>query len=96
MPFKLTKPALRDVAEIITYQHTHRSASAADKMEAHLFQVFREIAQSSHMGHRRSDLTPKNVLFHYAEPYFVLFRRLKTTTQVLRVAHESRDLRKFL
>lgn len=89
-------PALRDVAEIITYRHTHRGASAADQMEAYLFQVFRELSESPHLGHRRSDLTPKDVMFHYAEPYFILFRRTKTRTQVLRVAHESRDLRKFL
>lgn len=96
MLFKLTKPALRDVAEIIAYRHTHRGPSAADKMEAHLFQVFRDLAESPHLGHRRSDLTPKNVMFHYAEPYFILFRRTKTQMQVLRVAFESRDLRKFL
>jgi len=96
MPFRLTKPALRDVAEIITYQHSHRSADAADDLERRLFQVFRDLADLPHIGHRRSDLTPRNIMFHYAQPYFILFRRLKTSTQVLRVAHEAQDLRKFL
>jgi plasmid stabilization system protein ParE len=94
--FRLTGSALRDVAEIIAYQHSHHSTSAADDMESRLFQAFRDLAESPHMGHRRSDLTPKDVMFHYAQPYFILFRRMKTRTQVLRVAHESRDLRKFL
>jgi len=94
--FRLSGKALRDVADIIGYQHRNRGASTANAIESRLFTVFRDIAESPAMGHRRSDLTPRNIMFYYAQPYFILFRRMKQRTQVLRVAHESQDLKKFL
>jgi plasmid stabilization system protein ParE len=65
-------------------------------MEDRLLQSFQEIARSPYLGHRRDDLTSKNVIFHFEPPYFVLFRRMKDGVQILRVAHKSRDLRKFV
>jgi plasmid stabilization system protein ParE len=94
--FRLSRKALEDVAEIITYQHRHKNPSVANETESRLLGVFSEIAESPVMGHRRTDLTSKNVMFHYEDPYFILFRRMRDRTQVFRVAHKSRDLRKFV
>ncbi len=61
-----------------------------------LFRVFREIAESPAIGHRRVDLTSKNILFHYAEPYVIVFRRVKARIQILRVGHKSRDIKRLI
>ncbi len=94
--FRLSGKALRDVAEIVTYHHRNSSANIANEIESQLFAEFRKIGGSPSIGHRRSDLTDKDVLFHYARPYFILFRRKKGSAQILRIVHESRDLRKFI
>jgi toxin ParE1/3/4 len=94
--FKLSSKALKDVAEIISYLHTHHTSAIANEMETRLLRAFRDIAQSPQMGHRRSDLTSKNVMLHYEHPYFIVFRRMKDRIQILRIAHKSRDLRMFV
>lgn len=94
--FRLTAPALRDVAEIITYHHRNSLPNVAGDLESLLFRAFNNLASSPAMGHKRSDLTDRNVLFHYERPYCIVFRRTERGTQILRVVHEARDLRKLI
>jgi plasmid stabilization system protein ParE len=94
--YKLSGKALLDVAEIVSYLHREVNPAAATRTENRLFSVFRLLARLQAVGHRRTDLTKKPVLFHAAHPYIIVLRRTGPTTQILRVVHGSRDLKSLL
>lgn len=94
--FRLTSPAIRDFVGIVTYHHRNSGEDVATHVEGRLFGAFFHLGSRPEAGHRRGDLTARNILFHYERPYFILFRRIAQNAQILRVVHESHDLRKFV
>jgi len=94
--FRLTVKALQDVAEIVTYLHREVSPTVANNAELKLFAVFNDLAELQAIGHRRTELTSKNLLFQAAKPYVIVFRRLKGNVEVTRVFHGSRDIKSLL
>jgi plasmid stabilization system protein ParE len=94
--YKLSRNALREVAEIVGYLHRESGSSVADKIERRLFAAFSDLAQGRALGHRRSELTARDVLFYFTDPYLVVFRKTRQTTYVVHVVHGSRDLKQLL
>ena len=86
---------MRDVAEIVTYLQREVSATAASKTEDQLFAAFGQIAHLPGLGHQRTDLTDKKVLFQTSPPYLIVFRRSRTCVSIVHVVHGSRDLKRL-
>ena len=70
--------------------------SVADKSEARLCCTFRDLSGSRALGHRRTELTERNALFHFADPHLVVFRKSGQTIFIVHVVHGSRDLKRLL
>ncbi len=91
--YKLTQKALGDVSAALARLHSEVSPEAADKLERQLFVAFTELGAMPGIGHRRADLTAKNVFFYASRPYVIVLRRMKTYVQVLHVLHERQDIK---
>ncbi len=83
--------ARRDVAGIIGRLHS-LSPRAADEFEGLLFLAIHELKSLPGLGHRRADLTQKNVLFYRIPPHVIVFRRTKKKITIARVLHSARDI----
>ena len=94
--YKLSRNAIREVADIVGYLHREAGSSVADKTEKRLFAAFSDLAEGRALGHRRTELTERNVLFHFADPHLIVFRKTRQTVYVVHVIHGSRDLKRIL
>jgi len=48
------------------------------------------------LGHRKSDLTKKPFLFHFVDPYFIVYLPNTDPLLILGVFHSSRDIKNLL
>lgn len=62
----------------------------------HLQQVFRELADSPALGHRRPDLTSFPVLFHSVWSYLIVYTPRTSPLEIVRVLHGARDVEAIL
>jgi toxin ParE1/3/4 len=91
--FRLTRPALRDLEEIVTYLTREASAEVSERIESKLFNAFADLARLRALGHRRLDVRRKGLLFYVVDPYLIGFRREdNNSVMILRVLHGRRDV----
>ena len=91
--YRLTKPALRDLEEIVTYLTREASALVSERIEARLFDAFADLARLRVLGHRRLDVRRKGLLFYVADPYLIAFRReARGNVMIIRVLHGRRNV----
>ena len=91
--YRLTKPALRDLEEIVTYLTREASAEVSERVEARLFDAFANLARLRVLGHRRLDVRRKDLLFYVVDPYMIAFRREEHgNVMIVRVLHGRRDV----
>jgi len=64
----LSPAALQDLQDILDFISID-NASAADKLEVEFFEAFERLAQRPRMGHSRTDLTERDVLFWLVGSY---------------------------
>jgi plasmid stabilization system protein ParE len=94
--FVLSGRAQRDVAAIISHLHLHVSPEAADEFEHQLFAALHDLVRLSGPGHRRPDLTLRDVLFEFVLPYFIIFQKKRGAIHVVRVLHSARNISKLI
>lgn len=87
----LSPAALQDLQDIWDFISID-NASAADKLEVEFFEAFERLAQRPRMGHSRTDLTERDVLFWLVGSYLVVYRQDSTTLQIVAVLHGARDV----
>jgi plasmid stabilization system protein ParE len=68
----------------------------ASAFEDSLFEALDGIARLNGAGHRRRDLTERDLFFHLFASYFIIFERRASELRVIRILHAARDLRKLL
>ena len=91
--YRLTKPALRDLEEIVAYLTREASAVVSERIEARLFDAFADLARLRVLGHRRLDVRRKDLLFYVVNPYLIAFRReARENVMIVRVLHGRRDV----
>ena len=91
--FRLTRPALCDLEEIVTYLTLEASAEVSERIEAKLFNAFADLTRLQVLGHRRLDVPRKGLLFYVVDPYLIAFRREENNAvMILRVLHGRRDV----
>jgi plasmid stabilization system protein ParE len=94
--YSLTSRALRDLTAIVTYLTEEASPAIALRTEDKLFQLFESLAQHPGIGHRRSDITPRNVRFHPMRPYMVVYEPGVSPILIHAVLHSARDITAIL
>jgi toxin ParE1/3/4 len=91
--YRLTRPALRDLEEIVSYLMREASAEVSERIEARLFDAFADLARLRALGHRRLDVRRKDLLFYVMGPYLIAFRREgHENVMIVRVLHGKRDV----
>lgn len=92
MTYRLTPSALRDLDGIQRYLTSEASAETAERIETKLFAAFDDLARLPPVGHRRSDVDRRGVLFHLLKPYMIAFRRDAHQVIIIRVLHGRRNI----
>jgi plasmid stabilization system protein ParE len=90
-PFVLSPDVLEDLQDIWDFIAAD-NVSAADKLEDEFFEAFEMLAKRPRLGHTRSDLTERDVLFWPVGSYLIVYRSIPTTLQVVAVLHGARDV----
>ncbi len=94
--YRLTSRALRDLTAIVTYLAKEASPTTALRIENRLFALFEFLAQNPGAGHRRSDITPRDVRFHPMRPYIVIYEPNVVPVVIHAVLHSARDIATIL
>jgi toxin ParE1/3/4 len=94
--YRLTSRALRDLTAIVTYLSEEASPETALRVEDKLFALFEFLAQNPGIGHRRSDITPRNARFHPLRPYMVVYEPTTSPILIHAVLHTARDISAIL
>ena len=94
--YRLTSPALRDLARIMNWLTREAGPATAIRMEDSLFKAFELLAKNPGIGHSRSDLTPREVLFHPVRPYVVVYEPGASPMLIHAILHGARDSKTIL
>ena len=84
-----------DLRQIWRYLLNEASLEAADRVLEELISAFEGLTEIPGKGHRRSDLTPREVLFFSVYQYMIVYRRA-TPLEIVAVLHGKRDLKRLL
>ena len=93
--FSLTSKALRDLQDIWEFL-SKDSFDHADRCLEDFYAAFNQLAGMPGIGHRRPDLTGKDVLFWKVHSFLVIYRRVSDPLMVVAILHGKRDVRKIL
>ena len=89
--FGFTPSADADLFEIWSYIAAD-NPDAADRVESDILETCRKLASHPELGHKRSDLTSRPVLFYTVRAtYLIVFDPDSAPLQILRILHGSRD-----
>lgn len=95
-PFQLTQDAILDIDAIWLYLLEKEGLETADRISTELFKGFYKLAELPSSGHRRSDLTRRNVLFYRIFSYLVIYQPGSAPLQILGVLHGKRNVSRLL
>jgi plasmid stabilization system protein ParE len=87
--------AADDLHEIWLYLFREANRRVADRIPSQLVHSFSLLARNPHLGHKREDLTQREVFFSFALQYTVVYR-LKNGVEVVAVLHGKRQLARAL
>ncbi len=93
--FVLSPVANRDLDEIWEYI-AEDSIAAADRWLAKLEKAINMLAEMPGIGHTRTDLTDKPVLFYPVGRYLIIYRANRQPIEVVRVLSAYRDVSRLL
>jgi antitoxin ParD1/3/4/toxin ParE1/3/4 len=94
--YELSAAARLDLLQIWNYLAEASSLNVADKVVADIEASIRKIAKTPGLGHRRPDLTDRDILFYRVHSYLILYRPDKKPLNVVRIVHGSRDVKSLL
>jgi plasmid stabilization system protein ParE len=95
-PFQLTQNAISEIDAIWLYLLEKEGVETADRIVTELFKGFYTLAEIPNSGHRRADLTRKDVLFYRIFSYLVVYQPGSSPLQILGVLHTKRDIARIL
>ena len=94
-PYIVAPEAEDDLQQIWRYLFDEAGIRVADRIQGELVDAFESLSQFPGQGHRRPDLTARDVLFFSVYQYMVVYRRA-ATVEIVAVLHGKRDLKKLL
>ena len=83
---------LQSIQEFIALNNPN----AAEEIIDQLFAAFENLAKFPHMGHRRADLTKRNVRFWAIGVYLVVYRIVPNSLQIVAILHGAQDVPRVL
>jgi plasmid stabilization system protein ParE len=95
-PFQLAEDAILDIDAIWLYLLEKEGMETADRIVTEIFKGFYNLANIPNSGHRRADLTSKNVLFYRVLSYLVIYEPGSNPLQILGVLHGKRNIARIL
>ena len=95
-PFRLTPDAVLDIDAIWLYLLEKEGVETADRIVTEIFKGFYKLADIPNIGHRRADLTSKQVLFYRVFSYLVIYERGSRPLQILGVLQGKRNVARIL
>lgn len=94
--YSLAKVARQDIKDIWAYIHQDNPLAARDMVNK-IYASFDLLVENPNIGHKREDLTSKNVLFWTVRPrYQVIYALKKERVYVVRVLPADRDVKTIL
>jgi len=94
-PFIVAPEAEEDLFQIWLYLLREAGRDTADRVEDEILEAFQGLAGAPGKGHRRSDLTERDVFFYALYQYMVVYR-VGTPLQILAVLHSKRNMKRIL
>jgi plasmid stabilization system protein ParE len=95
-PFQLTEHAILDIDAIWLYLLEREGLETADRIVTEFFKNFYKLADIPTTGHRRADLTSRQVLFYRVFSYLVIYEPGSKPLQILGVLHGKRNVSRIL
>ena len=93
--YALTREALADIDELWSYI-AEDSVDAADRVSAAILHACAFLAGQPLVGHSRSDLTDRPVLFWSSGKYLIVYRPDTNPLRIIAVFHSARDVATLL
>ena len=95
-PFQLSESAVIDIDGVWLYLLEKAGLATADRIVTEFFHAFYRLARMPYIGHRRRDLTKKEVRFYLVFSYLVIYDPETKPLQILGVLHGKRNVRRIL
>jgi plasmid stabilization system protein ParE len=92
--WQLSRRAVADLKEVWDYI-AEDSFDAADRLLEDIDRAFQKLADMPRIGHRRPDLTSRDVFFWPVHSYLVVYKTSRPL-RIVRVIHAKRDLSRLL
>ncbi len=84
-----------DLQQIWRYLLGEAGLAVANRIQGELVDAFEGLADVPGKGHRRPDLTSRNVLFFGVYQYMIVYRRA-ATVEIVAVLHGKRNVKRLL
>jgi len=94
--FKLRPKALADVRQIWDSLAEKGGVTAADRLLEHFYDACRMLADLPGIGHTRTDLTDRAMLFWTVGDYHVIYHPEVIPLEVERIFYAGRDIKREL
>jgi plasmid stabilization system protein ParE len=94
-PYTVAPEAESDLWQIWRYLFHEAGLQIADRIQEEFFAAFEQLTDSPGNGHRRPDLTARDVLFFRVYQYMIVYRRA-TKVEIIAVLHGKRNVKRLL
>lgn len=94
-PYVVAPEAEDDLRQIWRYLLREASLAVADRIQSELVDAFEGLADVPGKGHKRSDLTNRDVLFFSVYQYLIVYRPTELV-EIVAVLHGKRNVERLL
>lgn len=94
--YALSAAARVDLLHVWNYLAENASFDVADKTIAQIQRGIAIVARTPGYGHRREDLTDRDLRVYRVGSYLIVYRTDTKPLHVIRVVHASRNIKKML
>jgi antitoxin ParD1/3/4/toxin ParE1/3/4 len=94
--FELSDDAIVDIEAIWLFLLGKEGLEKADQVVTDLFKIFYKLSDVPHSGHRRPDLTSRQVLLYRVFSYLIVYDPQSKPLRIFGVLHGRRDILRIL
>jgi toxin ParE1/3/4 len=94
-PYIVAPEAEEDLRQIWRYLLEEAGLAIANRIQGELVDAFEGLAETPGQGHKRLDLTNRNVLFFSVYQYMIVYRRAEMV-EIVAVLHGKRNVKRLL
>ena len=94
--YEVSAAARLDLLQIWNYLAERSSLDLATRIVRDIQRAIEAVARKPSLGHPRSDLTTRPVMFYRVHSWLIIYVRNRSPLYVLRVLHSARDIKRIL